>query len=86
MEALCILLSEKHPAAKRRTVPGQRREFTSRWKLILSEYNSIRNRLFNSQALLEGTNLVLYAINETTLVGNEFIRCHNYYYYCLSHR
>ena len=34
----------------------------------MSEYNSVRARLLNSQALLEGTNLMLYTINETTLV------------------
>ena len=30
------------------------------WKLVLSEYNSIRLRLYSSQALSEGTNLVLF--------------------------
>ncbi len=68
VEALCILLTEKHPSPRRHSSPGQRRMFTSRWNLVLSDYNSIRTRLFNSQALLEGTNLALYAINETTLV------------------
>ena len=34
---------------------------------MLSEYNSIRLQLFNSQALLEGTNLVLFNINEGVL-------------------
>ena len=42
--------------------------YTSRWKLVLSEYNSIRLRLFNSQALLEGTKLMLFNINEGVLV------------------
>ena len=69
MEALCILLTEKHPNPRRRSLPGQRRVFTSRWKLVLSEYNSIRDRIFNSQALLDETSLALYAINETTLVA-----------------
>jgi hypothetical protein len=34
---------------------------TSRWKLILSEYNSVRARLPKSQALLESINFILYA-------------------------
>ena len=50
---------------------GRGSGYTSRWKLVLSEYNSIRLRLYNSQALLEGTNLVLFNINEGVLV---FIR------------
>lgn len=40
---------------------------TTRWRLVISDYNSIRARLLNTSAL-EGTNLVLYNINETTLV------------------
>ena len=69
VEALCfLLLAEKHPTPKRVRHVGQRQVFTSRWRFILNEYNSIRSRLVNSQALLEGTNLVLYPINETTLV------------------
>lgn len=38
-----------------------------RWKQILEAYNEVRARLLNSQPLLEGTNLVLFSINETTL-------------------
>ncbi len=33
------------------------------------DYGAIRHRLLNSETLLEGTNLLLYNINETTLVG-----------------
>ena len=69
VEAICILLAEKYHGPRRRSSPGGNRVYTSRWRLILSEYNSIRTRLLNSQALLEGTNLALYAINETTLVS-----------------
>ena len=36
--------------------------------IVLSDYNSIRQRLLNSETLLESTNLVLFSINETTLV------------------
>ena len=42
--------------------------YTSRWKQVLSSYNSVRARLLNSQALIEGTNLVLYHVNKATLV------------------
>ena len=59
-----MLLVEKHPASRR---TGQTN--TSRWQLILSEYASIRQRLLDSEALLEGTNLALYTINQTTLVS-----------------
>ena len=49
--------------------PGsQRIQYASRWELVVSEYNSIRARLYNSQALLEGTNLMLYSINQGVLV------------------
>ena len=36
---------------------------------MVSEYNNIRSRLYNSQALLDGTNLMLYSINEAVLVS-----------------
>ena len=36
--------------------------------MVLSAYNSVRARLLNSQALLEETNLVLYNLNEATLI------------------
>ena len=67
VEAICIKLSDKFPKPCRTDVRG-RRSYTSRWRLVLSEYNNIRARLLNSQALLEGTNLVLFTINEATLV------------------
>ena len=38
----------------------------SRWRLVISEYNSVRAELLNSP-VLEETNLMLYLINETTL-------------------
>lgn len=66
VEAICILLCAQYPQPRRER--GQRPRYTSRWKLVLSAYNAIRARLLNSQALLEETNLVLYTINETTLV------------------
>ena len=39
---------------------------TTRWRLVISDY-SIRARLLNTTAL-EDTNLILYHINETTLI------------------
>ena len=42
--------------------------FICRWRLVVSEYNSVKARLFNSQTLLGTTNLTLYTINEATLV------------------
>ena len=42
--------------------------YASRWKLVVCEYNNIRSHVYNSQALLEGTNLMLYSINEGVLV------------------
>ena len=32
--------------------------YASQWKLVVCEYNNIRSRLYNSQGLLEGTNLM----------------------------
>lgn len=63
VEAICILLSEQHPGPSR-----TEKQYISRWRLILRDYNAIRQRLMNSEALLEGTGLVLFHINETTLV------------------
>ena len=68
VEAICIRLCHSiTQPQKDRSSRGKERQI-SRWKLILSAYNGVRARLFNSQALLEGTNMVLYTINETTLV------------------
>ena len=68
MEAICIRLCEKFPNTRKRRSEGGKFVYMSRWRLVLSKYNSIRARLFNSQALLEGTNLVQFTINEATLV------------------
>ena len=43
--------------------------YASQWKLVVSDYNYIHSRLYNSQALLEGTNLMLYSINKAVLVS-----------------
>lgn len=61
---LCETITQPH----RERHYGQRECYTSRWKLILEEYNCVRARLLNSAALLEGTDLALFPINETTLV------------------
>ena len=68
LEAICIHLCDKYPQARRQTMTG-RTEYTSRWRLILSEYNAVRARLLNSHRLLEDTNLTLFTINEKTLVS-----------------
>lgn len=65
VKALCVLLCEKHTQG-RKTRDGRQ---MSCWRLVLSEYSAIRAQLMNSQALLEGSSLALYAINQTTLVS-----------------
>ena len=47
--------------------------YASQWKLVVCEYNNIRSRLYNNQAPLEGTNLMLYNINEGVLVITDVI-------------
>ena len=63
---MCILLCQKYRQS-RRVVDSGKVTYKSRWKLIISEYNSIRARILNSP-VLEETNLMLYSINETTLI------------------
>ena len=58
----CVIKSTKSK------LPSGRQVYTSRWKAVLSEYNNIRVRLLNSEALLERTGLTLFHINETTLI------------------
>jgi hypothetical protein len=41
--------------------------YISRWKAILSAYNAIRGRLLYSEDVLQGTNLCLPFLNETTI-------------------
>ena len=67
VEAVCILLCQKYPQSRREVQDSGKAAYTSRWRLIISEYNSIRARLLNS-SVLEETNLMLYSINETTLI------------------
>ena len=45
-----------------------RRQVTSRWKAVLSEYNNIRVQCLNSEALSERTGLTLFHIIETTVI------------------
>lgn len=66
VEAVCILLCQKYRQSKREVDSGKI-TYKSRWKLIISEYSSIRARLLNSP-VLEEINLMLYSINQTTLV------------------
>jgi len=48
-------------------VGGQGRTYVPK---VLQDYPSLCARLFNSLDLLRGTNLLLYAINKTTLVSD----------------
>lgn len=48
---------------------AQQTKLFFRWKLVISVYNSVKAHLYNSQALLEGTNLCLYTIDEATLAS-----------------
>ena len=66
VEAICILLCQKHADAQN----------TPQWRKVLTDYNSVRGRIFNSEALLEGANVALYAINQTTLVSWQFVQHH----------
>ncbi|XP_065894775.1 uncharacterized protein [Dysidea avara] len=69
VKAICLLLCTRHNVSTRTSgAGGQKRAYLSKWKLILQDYTAIRARLYNSLDLLEGTNLALYAINQTTLV------------------
>lgn len=67
MEVICVRLCNKILQSRKQSLSGGRQRCTSRWKLILSEYNQLRARLLNSQPLLDDTNMMLYSINETTL-------------------
>ena len=66
VEAICILLCQKNADAQN----------TPQWRKILTDNNSIQGQIFNSEALLEGDNVTLYAINQTTLVSWHFVQHH----------
>jgi len=67
--ASMTLTATVHTNLKCIFVGGQGRTYVSRWDKVLQDYSALRARLFNSLDLLEGTNLLLYAINKTTLVS-----------------
>ena len=67
VEALCIHLSNDITAPRTITTDEGDRRYESRWKLILAQYRRIQARLFNSQDILEKTNMSLYNINECSL-------------------
>ena len=49
VEAICIHLCDRFPQARRQsTADGRTEYYTSRWRLVLSEYNAVRTRLLNS--------------------------------------
>ena len=68
VEALCVELCEPITQPCRERHYGQREWYTSKWKLILEEYNRVRAHLSNSAALMEGTSLALLPINKMTLI------------------
>ena len=67
MEAICVLLCEEFPVARKSRIAGQK-SYTFRWKLVVSAYNAIKIRIMNNEAVLKGTKLALFNINETMLV------------------
>ena len=68
VEALCILLCQKYRQSRKEVDLGKA-VYKSRWRLIISEYNNIRERLLNSPVLeTTSCSLMLYSINETTLI------------------
>ena len=66
VEAICIRLCTLITQPRRGV--GVRSRILSRFRAVLLRYNTIRARLHNSQALLEGTDLTLFTLNEKTLV------------------
>lgn len=68
VEAICLHLCDRYSHARTVVGVGGKRQYTSRWKLIVSAYSAIRARLCNSYKLLEETNITLFNINATTLV------------------
>jgi len=71
VEAIFIHLCNKHPSSSSTvTSPGkQKKQQQSRWKTIITEYNNLRARIFNSNVILEKTNITLFNVNETTLMA-----------------
>ncbi|XP_037089533.1 uncharacterized protein LOC119109888 [Pollicipes pollicipes] len=65
VEALCLRLLQEYPGPRRPTANQPRQ--VSRRRLILAAYDRVRGRLHNSRALLEGTGIQLYPLNESTL-------------------
>ena len=67
VEALCIHLCTEITQPRRQNTLSGQRMYTSRFKLILQAYNRVRQRLLNSEALLDRTNLTVFVINKHTL-------------------
>ena len=67
VEALCIHLCTEITQPRRQSTLSGQCMYASRYKLILQAYNRVRQRLLNSEALLDRTNLTLFVINEHTL-------------------
>ena len=78
VEALLIKLCDRITKPRREWRARGKHAYTSRWRLVISEYNNICARLMSSQALLEGTHLMLFTINDTRapqFLPNTLERC-----------
>ena len=67
VEAICIRLCNEFTGSRTEIGVDGRKTFISRWKQVVSAYNNIRARLFNSQALLNNTGITLFNVNETSV-------------------
>ena len=68
VEAILIHLLEDITQPRREVDERGKNKYTSRYKLVLSAYNSIRARVLNSDILMQRTNLMLVNLNEFTLL------------------
>ncbi len=74
VEAICLRLCDSISGPSRSTNKcagpsgSTRRDYSSRWNRILSEYNNIRARVMGSCAVMESTSISLYPLNKATLL------------------
>ncbi|KAJ7357856.1 hypothetical protein OS493_022674 [Desmophyllum pertusum] len=64
VEALCTKLESVCPSPK-----GHKGKTISRWRVILDKYHHIRNLVTLHNRLMTRTNIQLYELNQTTLLG-----------------
>ena len=67
VEAICIHLCQRITTPSSSILSDGTKQYNSRWKQILREYDAVRARLMNSQHVLDNIDITLYNINETTL-------------------